>query len=220
LAKPPAIAVHGRNITMLNEKQKLLIPNTTQVPNLILDLVIPRISEGEARCLLYICRRTFGFRKEEDCISFSQFERGIKSSQGRILDFGTGLSRPAINMALRNLLAAGAIFVLHRPRGNRYRLNLHMDVDKVVNEVNRLRKLTTRGRENTPKVVNKVYTQNLELKEELSIPLPVDNSVDNRTIKIGITDSRFSEVAVNQNQVSSRHIKTIYEKQTPITQDS
>jgi len=129
---------------MLEVKRRLLIPNTTQVPNLILDLVIPRISEGEARCLLYICRRTLGFHKEEDRISFSQFENGIKSSQGRILDFGTGLSRPAINRALRNLRAAGAICIQQRTRGNRYSLNLNIDVEKVVNEVNRLRTLRAR----------------------------------------------------------------------------
>lgn len=152
-----------------------LIPNSSQIPNVILDLVLPRISEAEARCLLYICRRTFGFHKDEDNISFSQFENGIKTSQGRRLDFGTGLSRPSVNAALQNLIKVGVIFVQQRSKGNRYKLNLNMDVDKVVNEINQLRELTRSGKFSSPKLVKRVNTQNLEKKEKPSLERPVHN---------------------------------------------
>jgi predicted transcriptional regulator len=160
--------------TMDDHKQNL-IPNSSQIPNVILDLVLPRISEAEARCLLYICRRTFGFHKDEDNISFSQFENGIKTSQGRRLDFGTGLSRPSVNAALQNLIKVGVIFVQQRSKGNRYKLNLNMDVEKVVNEINQLRELTRSGKSSSPKLVKRLNTQNLEKKEKPSLERPVHN---------------------------------------------
>ena len=71
---------------MPENKPKSLIPNSTQVPNVILDLFIPRLPEGEARCSLYICRRTFGFHKKRDRISLSQFVDGIRDKEGKVLD--------------------------------------------------------------------------------------------------------------------------------------
>lgn len=159
----------------MDENKHNLIPNSSQIPNVILDLVLPRISEAEARCLLYICRRTFGFHKDEDNISFSQFENGIKTSQGRRLDFGTGLSRPSVNAALQNLIRVGVIFVQQRSKGNRYKLNLNMDVEKVVNEINQLRELTRSGKSSSPKLVKRLNTQNLEKKEKPSFARPVHN---------------------------------------------
>ncbi len=176
----------------MDEKTHNLIPNSSQIPNVILDLVLPRISEAEARCLLYICRRTFGFHKDEDNISFTQFENGIKTSQGRRLDFGTGLSRPSVNTALQNLAKVGVIFVQRRSRGNRYKLNLHMDVEKVVNEINQLRELTRSGKASSPKVVRQVNTQNLVKKEKPSIRDPVDNlSTMTRQLTEKMTINRF-----------------------------
>jgi predicted transcriptional regulator len=177
----------------MDEKTHNLIPNSSQIPNVILDLVLPRISEAEARCLLYICRRTFGFHKDEDNISFSQFEHGIKTSQGRRLDYGTGLSRPSVNTALQNLIKVGVIFVQQRSRGNRYKLNLHMDVDKVVNEINQLRELTRSGKSSLPKVVKQVNTQNLGKKEKPSIRDPVNNlSTEMRKLTEKMTINRFN----------------------------
>lgn len=177
---------------MQEEKKQNLIPNSTQVPNLILDLLIPQIPEGEARCLLYICRRTFGFHKEEDNISFTQFQNGIRTSQGRLLDLGTGMSRPAVNNALHNLKKAEVIFVQKRSMGNRYRLNLDIDVDKVVNVINQLRKLTGSGKRRLPKVVNEVNTQNLVKKEKPSIRDPVNNlSTEMRKLTQKMTINRF-----------------------------
>lgn len=176
----------------MDEQKHNLIPNSSQIPNVILDLVLPRISEAEARCLLYICRRTFGFHKDEDNISFSQFENGIKTSQGRRLDYGTGLSRPSVNAALQNLIKVGVIFVQQRSKGNRYKLNLHMDVDKVVNEINQLRGLTRSGKSSLPKVVKQVNTQNLVKKEKPSIRDPVNNlSTGLRNLTKKMTINRF-----------------------------
>jgi hypothetical protein len=53
--------------------------------------------------LLYICRRTFGFKKESDSISLSQIAHGIITRAGRVLDGGTGLSKRHVINALKVL---------------------------------------------------------------------------------------------------------------------
>ncbi len=78
-------------------------PTYTQVPDVVLDFLVPLLSEGEVRCLLYICRRTFGFSKKADAISIDQMVHGITKEDGSRLDYGTGLSRSAVMRGLRGL---------------------------------------------------------------------------------------------------------------------
>ena len=94
---------------------------------------------------------------------------GIKDRRGQILDYGTGLSRQAVSVALRTLVSAEAVRVAKSRKGNLYQINLHMDVDKVVNLVDQSRKLTRSGLRNRPKPVYQVDTQNLGNKEKPSI---------------------------------------------------
>lgn len=82
---------------------RLRIPNTTQVPNHVLDHWMAELSGAEFKVLLYIVRRTFGFQKESDSISISQIVSGITTRDGRVLDKGTGLSRKAVTLALKAL---------------------------------------------------------------------------------------------------------------------
>ncbi len=159
----------------MDEHKSNLIPNSTQIPNVILDLVIPRISEIEGRCLLYICRRTFGFHKESDRISFSQFMEGIKDRRGVQLDYGCGLARASVAKGLKKLVAAGAVAVRKTTKGNYYQINLHMDVEKVVHDVNQFTRRTESGSSRGPKSVHGMNTQNLGNKEKQSIGPPVDN---------------------------------------------
>ena len=138
---------------------KKLIPNSTQIPNVILDYLIPKIPKAESMCLLYICRRTYGFHKEEDRISFTQFINGIKSKDGKQLDYGSGLSRPSVNEALKNLIKSNVISMRRDSKGNYYKINLEMDISKVVKKINQLRKLTESGKESKPKVVKLLNLQ-------------------------------------------------------------
>jgi hypothetical protein len=52
-----------------------LIPNSFQVPNLIVDRLLPHLSGPQAKLLLVVCRQTFGWGKLADHISLSQFQR-------------------------------------------------------------------------------------------------------------------------------------------------
>jgi phage replication O-like protein O len=79
-----------------------LIPNFTQVPNLLFDELLSELSPSELKVLLYIFRRTYGFQKNGDKIATSQICHGIKND-GHYLDKGTGLSNRAVIDALRAL---------------------------------------------------------------------------------------------------------------------
>lgn len=144
-----------------------LIPNTTQIPNIILDSLFPRLPEAEGRCLLYICRRTFGFHREYDQISFSQFIDGIKSRDGKILDFGTKLSRQSVNIALKNLINSGAVSVAKVGQNRVYKINLSMNVLEVVNKIDQSRKLTASSLRNRPKQVKLFDLQKKGKKEKI-----------------------------------------------------
>jgi phage replication O-like protein O len=78
-------------------------PNTTQIPNDVIDSLMPSLSGGELKVLLYICRRTFGFRKDSDRISLSQIAHGITTKTGKVLDHGTGLCKRRVITALKTL---------------------------------------------------------------------------------------------------------------------
>ena len=85
-------------------------PTTTPTPDVLFDEFLSILSGAELKVLLYIVRRTFGFKKSSDPISFNQFLRGITTKDGRVLDRGCGLrNRTALSDALKGLLAKGII---------------------------------------------------------------------------------------------------------------
>lgn len=85
----------------------MIIPNTTQVPNYILDVAMPQLTDTALRVLLTVARQTFGWiedpetgrRKEKDWISYSQ------------LQTKTGRSTKPISRSLRELEFLGLIQV-------------------------------------------------------------------------------------------------------------
>ena len=70
---------------------RLLIPNTTQMPNVLLDVVMPRLSGSALKVLLAIVRQTYGFQRESSKLSFNYLQRL------------TGLSRDAVNRGIKVL---------------------------------------------------------------------------------------------------------------------
>jgi len=78
-------------------------PNTTPVPDEVFDELLAELSGAEMKVLLYVCRRTFGFKKDSDTISLTQIADGITTKDGRVLDRGTGLSKRHVQRALKSL---------------------------------------------------------------------------------------------------------------------
>jgi hypothetical protein len=83
--------------------QGFRFPTTTPVPDEVFDVLMPQLSGAELKVLLYICRRTFGFKKASDTISLHQIATGIKTRDGRVLDGGTGLCKRHVQRALKVL---------------------------------------------------------------------------------------------------------------------
>jgi hypothetical protein len=78
-------------------------PNYTPVPDELFDGLMVDLSGAELKVLLYIIRRTFGFKRDADMISLSQMLNGIRTPDGRVLDRGVGLSKKTLLLALRTL---------------------------------------------------------------------------------------------------------------------
>lgn len=105
-------------------------PNYTPVPDQLFDEQLPDLSGAELKVVLYIIRRTFGFKKDNDNISLNQLLHGIITRAGVQLDRGTGLSRSTLIEAIKGLIQKGHIIAeqrVSRERGNEatnYRLNI------------------------------------------------------------------------------------------------
>jgi hypothetical protein len=106
------------------------VPNSTQVPDALFDELMADLSGAELKALLYIMRRTFGFKKQSDTIAISQMLGGITKNNGEELDRGTGLSKPTLLSALKSLANRNIIIPTRKydARGGNmateYRLNV------------------------------------------------------------------------------------------------
>ena len=83
--------------------QGFYVPNSTQVPDTLFDELMPDLSGAELKVVLYIIRRTFGFKRQSDTISINQLLHGITKKNGEVLDRGTGLAKPTLLRAIRSL---------------------------------------------------------------------------------------------------------------------
>jgi hypothetical protein len=105
-------------------------PNYTPVPDELFDEQLPELSGAELKVLLYVIRRTFGFKRESDNISLSQMLNGLRSWDGRQLDRGVGLTKKTLLLAIKSLEEKDIIFTERRrsvERGDEptsYRLNV------------------------------------------------------------------------------------------------
>jgi len=111
----------------------LYAPTYTQTPDAIFDWIAPFISCTELRVLLYITRRTFGFKKLTDAISVDQMCHGIVTREGRRLDYGTQLKRATVLAAVKGLREKSLILTHHQSdadggsRPTLYSLNIKQD---------------------------------------------------------------------------------------------
>jgi phage replication O-like protein O len=112
---------------------KLLIPNTTQVPNVLLDVVMPAIKNASLRVLLAVARKTYGYQKSADDISLTQLQKL------------TGLSRQGVVNGISGL--GNLLGIENGDDGmNRYRLNVDLSSGELVNLFDQSKKLTSQKR--------------------------------------------------------------------------
>lgn len=79
-------------------------PQYTQIPDIVFDELMHILSGAEFKILMYILRRTFGFKKNHDSISYDQIINGIVKRDGERLDYGAGVkSRASVSKSLKRL---------------------------------------------------------------------------------------------------------------------
>jgi len=94
--------------------------NGTQIPDAYFDEVMAPLGPSAFMVLMYVARRTFGFKRHSDQISLDQICHGIVAGEvrdadgtilkpARRLDHGTGLAKSTVVRALDRLIAAGLI---------------------------------------------------------------------------------------------------------------
>jgi phage replication O-like protein O len=76
---------------------RIVAPTFTQTPNDLFDHWLPLLTEAELKVLLVIMRKTFGWNKQRDFITNSQFVQL------------TGLSKPSVIAAIKTLQEKGLV---------------------------------------------------------------------------------------------------------------
>src|SRR5260370_1325084 len=84
-------------------------PLYTQTPDVFFDWVAPFLPEIELRVLLYLIRRTLGFKKQGDQITVEQIACGIVTREGTRVDWGAQIGERSVQRALSGLEAKGLI---------------------------------------------------------------------------------------------------------------
>lgn len=156
------------------------IPNSAQIPNIIFDEIMRKLSDAEFRVYMCIARKTFGFNKRRDKISVSQIESM------------SGLTRRGVQKALQSLITGNYIVATLTKGGaevNEYEINLTETGGEHSSPVNSVHPRTTfaanemhgRGEPNDTGGANHVHPQNTIYKTQLqnthNARAPVDNPV-------------------------------------------
>jgi hypothetical protein len=154
-------------------------PNYTPVPDELFDEQLPDLSGAELKVLLYIIRRTFGFKKESDNISLHQLIHGITTREDVVLDRGTGLSKKTLLDTLKNLVEKNLIITERRrskEKGDEpttYRLNIIGETAENTHTPRGVKSTPGGGVKSTPRPSDKNYTT-----QETVLQETVNNTVN------------------------------------------
>jgi len=166
--------------------------NTTAVPDAFFDELLPLLNGAELKAMLYIIRRTLGFKKTTDTISFNQFLHGITTKNDKVLDKGCGVKdRTTLSKALARLEALNCITTTKSKN------------DKKENEVTAYSiKFRSQG------VVGKSYHPSRENR----LPLVGKTDYRSREIPQGVVGKSYPQETVIQETVIQ---ETERERETP-----
>jgi len=169
----------------------MLIPNSFQTPNIIVDEVLPYLQGSETKVVLFLIRKTFGWHKKQDKISLSQFEKG------------TGLSRQSIIDSLNFLCDLNLVLKYETQKGstNSFELNIDWNLEQNKSSLkNRpVKKLDQCSQKIRPEVVQKLDTQ------KHSKP-----TILNQYILSNVCPNCKSKIRVKKKKNNSEYENTIY----------
>lgn len=99
---------------------KIIVPNYTQVPNVVIDDLAAKLSDSAFKIYVVLIRKTKGWEQKRDAIAISQFCEL------------TGKSKPTVIKAIDELINLGLIKKTKFTKyGNEYELNLSFSHDGV-----------------------------------------------------------------------------------------
>jgi hypothetical protein len=106
-------------------------PSFTQIPDELLDQIMADLSGAELRVMLYICRRTFGFRRDSAKISSRQMLFGSFGPDGVQHDKGTGIHRRATLVETLNGLRKKGLIIVSGTAGEAQYFRLRLQGEPV-----------------------------------------------------------------------------------------
>ena len=98
--------------------EKIPKSNYTQIPNVFFDEIMKKISPSDNLVLMAIMRKTFGWQKQVDKISYSQ-----------IIEM-TGLVKSTVSISIKSLEEKGLIYVTREGQINTYSVVVHEHNDE------------------------------------------------------------------------------------------
>lgn len=173
---------------------QIFAPNYTQIPNVIFDYWMNKLTPAEFKVLLCICRKTFGFHKQTDAISLKQImEMTGLSSRSSLIKTLTSLEEHGLINKIKSMTEEGD------PAPNRYEINVlsedggsTLSAPGVVPSEHKGVVLTEhiQKKENTKENIQKKYAQT---RKSSSSP-PADFSFSSSDKKfIGITEADLND---------------------------
>lgn len=130
----------------MNNLEKILIPKSFQVQNIVVDKILQYLNGSETKILLVLIRQTLGWNKYEEKISVTTFMKYTGLSNRKVIDALHFLMK--INLAIKTMSTS---------KGDIYKLNLDW-TDESINNLIKLRpkkQKTQTGEESSP--VKKVH---------------------------------------------------------------
>lgn len=147
-------------------KQKIEAPNYTQIPNVLFDEYMKTLNGSEYKIISAIARKTFGWHKEYDRISYSQISEitGISSKE-------------TINKALKILLEKNYIIAVKNNQSISYAINI--TENEPVQKMNQYENRTSTGTKTVP-VEPKTGTETVHTKEILNKNKEIEKQIKER----------------------------------------
>ena len=146
--------------------EKIEAPNYTQIPNVFFDNIMSKINGSEFKVLMAISRKTFGWHKEIDRISYSQ-----------IMEMAGISSKETVNNSIKKLVSKDIIKLEKVGQINYYSINVTEIVP--VQKSNQYENCTGDGTEIVP-VEHKTGTKIVHTKEILNKNKEIEKQIKER----------------------------------------
>ena len=85
-----------------NDNSKIYAPNYTQIPNVVIDYWLPRLSPTEFSVLIFFCRQTFGWHRSKVQISLKQLVEALQLKKDTIIKAIDSLSEKELIIIHKN----------------------------------------------------------------------------------------------------------------------